>query len=196
MGESRGRSPRVWGLEQPARTRACVSVCACVRLEAAGAHTCVCVCVFTYRTRGVGKQWRAAGNGASRPPSHPPPPGTICFCREMGMKRFSFHMQRREVGGGKKARVGGERGVKLEQPEQRTNRVQRPAGPLGNKPGRVREAAWPAPAPNRSRTGADLRCGAGTGAPSRALAGRPGFSLGNPRTGRTSEKNPVPPSSK
>ena len=45
MGESRGRSPRVWGLEQPARTRACVSVCACVRLEAAGAHTCVCVCV-------------------------------------------------------------------------------------------------------------------------------------------------------
>lgn len=145
MGESRGRSPRVWGLEQPARTRACVSVCACVRLEAAGAHTCVCECVFTYRTRGVGKQWRAAGNRASRPPSHPPPPGTICFCREMGMKRFSFHMQRREVGGGKKARVGGERGVKLEQPEQKTNRVQRPAGPRGNKPGRAGEAAWPAP---------------------------------------------------
>lgn len=54
-------------------------------------------------------------------------------------------MQRREVGGGKKARVGGERGVKLEQPEQKTNRMQSPAGPLGNKPGRVREAAWPAP---------------------------------------------------
>lgn len=35
--------------------------------------------------------------------------------------------------------------MKLEQPEQKTNRMQRPAGPLGNESGRVRGAAWLAP---------------------------------------------------
>lgn len=62
------------------------------------------------------------------------------------MKRFTSDVQRREVGGGKKeARMGGGRGVKLEQPEQKTNRMQSPASPLGNEPERVRRVAWLAP---------------------------------------------------
>lgn len=57
--------------------------------------------------------------------------------------------------------MGRERGVKLEQPEQKTNRMQRPAGPLGSEPGRVRGAAWLAPGTphNQDRGRSAPRCG-------------------------------------
>lgn len=78
--------------------------------------------------------------------------------------------------------------MKQERPEQKTNRMQRPAGPLGCEPGRVERTAWPAPGTAPARDGGGggvhLRLGAGTRAARGARTGRPSFPLGNPRTGR------------
>lgn len=86
--------------------------------------------------------------------------------------------------------------MKLEQPEQKTNRMQRPAGSLGSEPGRVRGAAWLAPGTphNQDRGRSAPRCGHRSPKPDAHWSPRlpAGKSL-NWAHRRAGEKDPVPP---
>lgn len=89
------------------------------------------------------------------------PLGAISVCSAIGMKRLTSDIPGRELGVIRSSLEWGW-GVGQEQPEQKTNRMRRQSGPLGNDPETVARSARRSPSTPRNHGGGALRLVAGT----------------------------------